>query len=100
MAEQVQIPRTEHKASAELERILAESLLTVTGAAGAGARDGIGPEQNVEQIGRPQPGCAVCLPLFIDEEGKPYTGFFTKGARVIPVAKTDGCQTRACGMKC
>jgi len=100
MGEQVQIPRAEHKASAELERILAESLLTVTGAAGAGARDGIGLEKNVEQIGRPQPGCPVCLPLFIDEEGKPDAGFFTKGARVIPVAKTDGCQTRACGMKC
>ena len=100
MAEQVHIPRAEHKASAELERILAESLLTVTGAAGAGARDGIGLEKNVEQIGRPKPGCPVSLPLIVDEEGKPYAGFFTKGARVIPVAKTDGCQTRARGMKC
>jgi len=99
VAEQVQIPRAEHKASAELERILAESLLTVTGAAGAGARDGIGLEKNVEQIRRPKPGCPVSLPLIVDEEGKPYAGFFTKGARVIPVAKTDGCQTRARGMK-
>ena len=100
MGEQVHIPGAEHKASTQLEGILAESLLTVTGAAGAGARDGIGLEKNVEQIRRPKPGCPVSLPLIVDEEGKPYAGFFTKGARVIPVAKTDGCQTRACGMKC
>ena len=100
MAEQVHIPGAEHKASAELEGILAEALLPVTGAAGASARDGIGPEQDVEQIGRPKPRCPVSLPLFIDEKGKPDAGFFTKGARVVRVAKTDRCQTGARSMKC
>src|SRR5438034_271794 len=79
VAEQVQIPRAEHKASAELERILAESLLTVTGAAGAGARDGIGPEQNVERIGQPKPGPPVSRPRLRDEVGEPHAGVSTAG---------------------
>src|SRR5216117_2169898 len=79
MAEQVHIPGAEHKASAELEGILAEALLPVTGAAGASARDGIGPEQEVEEIGRPKPGRPVSLPLFVNQEGKPDAGFFAKG---------------------
>ena len=100
MPEQVHIPGGEHKASAELEGILAEALLPVTRAPGASARDGIGPEQKVKQIGRPKPGRPVSLPLFVDKEGKPDAGFFTKGARVVPVTKTDRRQTRAGGMKC
>jgi len=100
MGEQVYIPGAEHKASTQLEGILAEAQLLVTAAAGARARDGIGPEQKVEQIGRPKPGRPVSLSLFVDKKGKPDAGFFTKRACVVPVAKTDGRQTRACGMKC
>ena len=95
MGEAVDISRREDETPAELKRILAKFVLMMPGRLRAIAALEIIAASQVQQIGGTQVSDGVSLALFVDQQGKRDSRFFTENARVVAVAKADGGERRA-----
>lgn len=88
--EQVFVTRGEDEATAQLQRILAQSVLPMTTRLGPISGGEIVAAQQVAQARRLQAGSAVSLALLVDQQGEGDPGFVTKCAGVVGIAQADG----------
>lgn len=95
VGEAISISRRENKAAAKLKRIPSQFVLVMSGGASAIAALEIVAAKEVEDVGHAQVCDFVGLAPFIDQQGKVDPGFFSKNARVVAVAKADGCKRSA-----
>jgi len=95
MDEQVFVSGRKHKAAAELQRILPQAMLFVSGGLRATARLHIIPTQQMEQGSVAQTNSFVGLAFVIDQKGKLDAGFLSKEFRIARVTQPDGGKTRA-----
>ena len=86
MAEPVDVPRPENKAAAKLKRILAQALLSVARGPRPLAGDLVIASQHVQHVRVPQPGRAVGLALFVDQQGEANVRFLPEQACVVGIA--------------
>ena len=84
----------EHKAPAQLERILAESVLPVSGSQGSLPARRIVATEQVQQRRLPKADGAVGLSLLIDQQREGDADLFTEVARVGPIPEPDGGEAR------
>jgi len=89
MRELVHISRPEHEASAQLERILPQLVLTMSRAAGPFSCGRIFGFQQMKNVRALQIGDLIGAPVLVDQQRKADTGIFSKHARVIAIAQPD-----------
>ncbi len=89
VGEAIDISGAEDEASAELEGIEAELVLTVAGGASAFAAFGIVAAKDVEQIAGAEVGDLVGLAAFVNQQRKLDSGFFLENAGVVFIAEAD-----------
>src|SRR5579883_1486141 len=89
MREAVHVAGSENKTAAELERILAEPVLFVSGRFGALSGGGVLGAKQMENVRRCKPGDPICLALFIDQQREINSGILAKHAGVVAVAQAD-----------
>ena len=99
MSEKIHISRSKHETAAQLERILAQPMLLVPAGARTVSRSGVIRSKDMQEVGAPQPGRPVRLPLFIDQQRKRDAGILAKDARVIAVTQTYRCQVGSVPVK-
>ena len=92
MDEQVAIAGGEDEACAELEGILAEPALAVSGSLGTSPRFGVLVAEEMEQVRRLQSGGFVSGSFGIDQQWKGDAGLLAKQAGIVQVAQSDGSQ--------
>jgi len=95
MGEAIYISWTEDEASAELEGVLAGSVLPVARSARLLSSSRIVTAENMQERSRPEACGAICLPPFVNQERESDAGLLAKEARIVPVAQPDGSQARA-----
>jgi hypothetical protein len=95
MGEAVGIAWAEDEACAELERIFAEFVLTMTGGIRTFARHGIIAAQEVKEVSPLQFGGAVGSAVGINQKRKCDAGLFAEQARVAEVAHADRREIRS-----
>jgi hypothetical protein len=86
----VDVAWAEDKGTAELERIAAKFVLTVTGGFCAAAALEVVAAEEMEEVGFAEVGEFVGLAVGVDEEREVDAGFFLKEAGVAGVAEADG----------
>ncbi len=89
----IDVAGTEDEASAELERIVAQAVLLMTGGSCPAPRNSIFAPQEMEQGSPLQAGRAVCLAVLVDQKRERDAGLFAEEARIVPVAQPDGGET-------
>ena len=89
----IEVAGTEDEASTELERIVAQAVLLMTGGSCPVPRDSIFGPQEMEQGSGSQARRAICLPALVDQKRKRDAGLFAEEARIVPVAQPDGGET-------
>lgn len=92
MDKQIAMAGCEDEAGAQLEGILSEAMLAVSGGLGACPCPGVIGSKQVEQVGGLQSRGLVGFALGIDQQGKGDAGFFAKQAGIVHVAQPDGRQ--------
>src|SRR5207247_2258094 len=80
--EAIDVPRAEDEAAAELERMLPEAMLAVSGLPGPGTGDGVVAAEEVEERGAPQAGGAVGQALLVHQQREGDPCLLAEGARV------------------
>jgi hypothetical protein len=95
VGEAIDVSRRENETPAELKRILAKFVLTMPGRLRAIAALEIVAASQVQQISGTQVGDGVSLALFVDQQGKRYSGLFAENSCIVSVAKADGGERRA-----
>src|SRR5206468_3722704 len=80
--EAIDVPWAEDEAAAELERMLPEAMLAVSGLPGPGTGDGVVAAEEVEERGAPQAGGAVGQALLVHQQREGDPGLLAEGARV------------------
>jgi hypothetical protein len=93
--EAVDVSRTEHEASAQLEGVLSESMLAVAGVAGARPGPEVGSVEEMRDRGTPQASSPVRDARLVDEKRKIDARLLLEGARVVAIAEADGGEPRA-----
>ena len=91
----IHIAWSEDKAPAELERVLAETVLAIAGRAGASAGPGVVSSQKVQDVGLSETGGAVGEALPVDQEREGDAGFIPEEAGIVPVTQANGGEVRA-----
>ena len=91
----IDISRREDKAATQLKRIRAKFVLLMPGGAGPLAAREIVAAQQMQQVGGPQLGDAICLTIFVNQQWKIDTRFFQEHARIVAVAQADRSQRGA-----
>ncbi len=91
----IYVSGTEDEASAELEGVLAGSVLPVARGARLLPGSRVVAAEEMEEGSRSEARRAICLPPLVDQERASDAGLLAKDARVVPVAQPDGSQTRA-----
>lgn len=84
----VHISGCENEAGAELKRVLAQTALAMSARLGPLPGPHVLRVKQVKESGAPQAGRAICLPLFVDQEGKIDPGIFAKKARIMRVSES------------
>jgi hypothetical protein len=97
MREPVEVPRSEHKAPAQLKWVSAELLLLEPARLCTLPRHRIIRSQQVKHTCGPQPRCFVRDSLFVDQQWERDPGVFAKDTRVGSVAQTDRGEIRTLG---
>ena len=92
MGEAIDIPWPKDEAAAKLKGIQPKFVLTMPGGASAITALEIVAAKYVKHIGDAQVSEFVGLALFIDEQGKVDSRFFSENARIVAVPKADGCE--------
>ena len=85
----VDIARTEYKSPAQLEWVLARSVLAMPGSFGPASCDGIFAPQQVKQVRGLQSSCSIGLAPLINHQRKRDAGFLAKSFGVLAVSKPD-----------
>jgi hypothetical protein len=93
---EVAVARGEDKAATELEWILPELTLLVSGAFGPRTRFSILAAKEMEQVAGFQFRSMVGDPIVIDQQWKRDSGFLAKHAGIVHVAQPDRGQTGSC----
>jgi len=88
----VDVAGAEDETGAELERVLAEADLAVSGGLGAFAGFGVIGAQEVQQVGFLQAHGAISGAPVVDQERELDAGLFAEQAGVVGVAQAYGCQ--------
>jgi len=91
---QVDIARGENEAPAELEGVLAGSMLPVAGRPRPGPGGGVVTAEEMQQGAHPKARGAICLPPLVDQEGELDATLLAKEARVVPIPEPDGGDLR------
>jgi len=89
VGESVHIAGAEDKTPAELEWVLAQLVLPMSGSFGALARCRIVLSQKVKQRCFAEFRRAICLPLLVNQKRESYSGLLTEGAGVVQAAESD-----------
>ncbi len=87
--EEIDIPRTEDKATAELERIFAQTMLSVPAGHGTFARPHVVGPRHVQHRALLEADRAVSAPLVVNQQRESDAGFFFEPPRVMRVAEPD-----------
>ena len=95
MGEAIYISWTEDETSAELEGVLAGSVLPVARGARLLSGSRVVTAENMQERSRPEACRAICLPPLVNQERESDAGLLAKEARIAPVAQPDGSQARA-----
>ena len=99
MRVQVHIARTEHKASAKLERILAELMLAMTGRFRPSPRLRVIGAKHVQDVGLLETRCAIREPLLVDQKRESDPGVFPENPRVVAIAEAHGSEASSAGFE-
>ena len=91
----VDVTGSEYETTAQLERILAQFVLVMSGVAGAFAGFFIVAAQKMEKVCGFQFHSVVGLTKFVNEKGKRDAGFLAKFSRIHRVTEADGGQGRS-----
>ena len=92
MRVQVDVTRSKYKRPAELKRVLAQLGLAEAACASALSRGGIVPAEQVEEVCALETDGPIRNPIFVDQQWKRDSSFFSKQTRIIPVSQPYGCQ--------
>jgi hypothetical protein len=95
VGEAIDVSWAKNEAAAKLKRIQPKFVLTMPCGASAITALEIVAAKYVKHIGDTQVGEFVGLALFVDEQGEVDSRFFLENARIVAVAKADGCQGSA-----
>jgi hypothetical protein len=96
----VDVARTEDKATAQLKRVLAQAMLTVSCGACSLAGDRVVTAQQVKKRATAQAGHAISLATLVDKQRKRDGSVFAEHARVVLVAESNGRETRTLLPEC
>jgi len=94
VSEVIHISRPEDKGPAQLEGVLPQLVLTMSGGLGPLARRGIIAPQEMEDVGLVQAESAIGSALLVDKQWEVNAGFSAKRARVFHPTKADGDNAR------
>lgn len=91
----IHVARTENEAPAQLEGILAETMLLVAASPCPRSGHGVVTAKEMKDGARSQARRAIRLASLIDQEREGDAGLLAKDLCVVPVAQADGRKTRA-----
>jgi len=91
----INVAGTKDETPAELEGVLASSMLAVAGDPGPLPGHGVVATQEMEQRGGFEAGCTIRLPLLVDQQGKADAGFLAEEPGIVPVTQADCGETRS-----
>ena len=92
MGEDVHVARAEDETSSQLEGVLSQFVLRVSGGFCASASFGIVASQEVQQVSVLEFHDIICFALFVNEQGEGNSRFIAKSAGVNAVSKPHGDQ--------
>lgn len=89
VGEAVYIPQTKNKRPTQLERVLSQLVLTVSGSFGPLARSRIVAAEQMEDVRLFQPKAAIRREVLVHEQREINAGLLAEGARVLHASEAD-----------
>jgi hypothetical protein len=98
--EQIFVSWRKHKAAAELQWVLAQTMLFMAGGLCAPAGLHVVTTKKVEQGSMLEANGFVCFPLIVDQQRKRDVVFLAEKAGVIGIAQANRCDARSLLLEC